>query len=593
MALPEIRPLPPTLANQIAAGEVVERPASVLKELLENALDAGATALHLQLEEAGLTRLVLTDNGHGMRPDQLPLALARHATSKLQTAAGLFGIRTFGFRGEALPSMASVSRLTLTSKTAEGEEAWQITPQGELRPAAHPTGTRVEVADLFYATPARRKFLKSARAESLALEGVIKALLLAQPQLSLKVVEDGATTWEVPAAQGHTQETWLPGLRSRAGVVVGEDFAAQALPVEAHTEAGTLQGLVGPATLHAGSMAKQWLFINGRPVKERGLLQALKQAYADRLPPGRSPLAVLFLSLPYDAVDVNVHPAKTEVRLAQPDAVFKLVLGGVRQALGADAWQPSTATITAQPLVGGGVASAPVQTDFAQVSLGFQAPPQKLWKGESVEETDNHQPATSNAPQQHPLGAALGQVANTYIVAETAAGDLVVIDQHAAHERLVYEQLKAQLAKGVVASQPLLLPAPVRLPPASVQALVGHAAELERWGIYLEQSGPQQVVVTALPQLLAQANPAQLVADLAEDLVLLNPRQTLQDKLGRVLATLACHHSIRAQRRLSLAEQNALLRQMEAEPLSHTCNHGRPTVVKLSLAELERLFARR
>lgn len=582
--LPEIRPLPPTLANQIAAGEVVERPASVLKELLENALDAGATALHVQLDDAGLTRLVLTDNGHGMRPDQLPLALSRHATSKLQTAADLFGIRTFGFRGEALPSMASVSRLTLTSKTAEGEEAWQVTPQGELRPAAHPVGTRVEVADLFYATPARRKFLKSARAESLALEGVIKALLLAQPQVSLKVVEDGTTTWDVPPAQANSAEAWLQGLRARVGVVVGEDFAAQALGVQAQTEAGLLQGLVGPATLHAGSMAKQWVFINGRPVKDRGLLQALKLAYADRLPPGRYAVAVLFLTLPYDAVDVNVHPAKTEVRLAQPDAVFKLVMGGIRQALGTDTWQPSVATFTVRPAT----PVAASQPDFSQASLGFQAPPQKLLKGEAIA-------AAAIDPQadEHPLGAALGQVANTYIVAETAAGDLVLIDQHAAHERLVYEQLKAQLAKGVVPSQPLLIPAPVTLPPASVQALLGHAAELERWGIYLEQSGPQQLVVTALPQLLAQASPGQLVADLAEDLLLLNPRQTLQDKLGRVLATLACHHSIRAHRRLSVAEQNALLRQMEAEPLSHTCNHGRPTVVKLSLAELERLFARR
>jgi DNA mismatch repair protein MutL len=582
--LPEIRTLPSTLANQIAAGEVVERPASVLKELLENALDAGATSLHIVLEDAGLTRLVLTDNGHGMRPDQLPLALARHATSKLHTSAELFGIRTFGFRGEALPSMASVSRLTLTSKTADGAEAWQITPQGELRPTAHPNGTRVEVADLFYATPARRKFLKSIRTESLAIENIMKILLLAQPQVALKVVEDGTPTWEVPAAQIGTAEAWLQGLRSRAGVVLGTDFSAQALPVMAQTDAGTLQGIIGPATLHGGTAAKQFLFINGRAVKDRALLQALKLGYDDRLPPGRHALAVLFLSLPFERVDVNVHPAKTEVRLAEPDAVFKLVLGGVRQALG-QASGPSFAT----PKI---TTSTPFYTNPTQASLAIQAPPHKLMKGEEPEPTYNHQPSTTNLTT-YPLGTALGQIANTYIVAETAAGNLVLIDQHAAHERLVYEDLKRQLEQGVVASQPLLIPAPIHLPPASVSALMAHAAELERWGIYLEQSGPAQVVLTALPQLIKDANPSQLVQDLAEDLLLLNPRQTLHEKLGRVLATLACHHSIRAQRRLSIAEQNALLRMMEAEPLSHTCNHGRPTVVQLSLAELERLFARR
>jgi DNA mismatch repair protein MutL len=582
--LPEIRQLPGQLANQIAAGEVVERPASVLKELLENALDAGATSLHLVLEDAGLTRLMLTDNGHGMRPDQLPLALSRHATSKLHTAAELFGIRTFGFRGEALPSMASVSRLTLTSKTADGAEAWQITPQGELRPAAHPNGTRVEVADLFYATPARRKFLKSTRAESLAIENILKAFLLAHPNVSLKVVEDGTTTWDVPAAQIGTEEAWQQGLRARCRAVLGEDFAAQALPIHAATEAGQLTGLIGPATLHGGTQAKQWLFINGRPVKERALLQALKLGYEDRLPPGRNPLAVLFLTLPFEEVDVNVHPAKTEVRLAQPDAVFRLVLGGVRQALGASTG-PSFATPKFTP-------STPFTPTQTQATLAIQAPPQKLIKGDKPDLLNNSQLTTNNL-STYPLGTALGQVANTYIVAETATGNLVLVDQHAAHERLVYEELKRQFERGVVSSQPLLIPAPVNLPPASVAALLAHAAELERWGIYLEQSGPAQVVLTALPQLIKDANPSQLITDLAEDLLILGPRDTLQAKLGRVLSTVACHHSIRANRRLSLQEQNALLRQMEAEPLSHTCNHGRPTVVQLTLAELERLFARR
>lgn len=591
MTLPTIRTLPPQLANQIAAGEVVERPASVLKELLENALDAGATALHLELENAGLTRLALTDNGHGMTPDQLPLALSRHATSKLHDAAGLFGIKTFGFRGEALPSMASVSRLTLTSRTAGDAEAWQITPQGELRPTAHPVGTRVEVADVFYATPARRKFLKSERTERLALEGIIKALLLAQPQVGLKVVEDGEVAWDVPAAQSDVDDVWA-GLRDRAARVIGSDFAKQALVVQGQTDAGHVVGLVGPRTLHGGTAAKQWVFINGRMVRERALLHALKMAYGDALPAGRHPLGVLFLSLPFDAVDVNVHPAKTEVRLAQHDAVFSLVVGAVRQAL---AQGNEGMAITAKPFAfGGGQALHTLRQEsvnYATRTATFEMalPPQKYTKGgvESIA------PVAAMEADAHPLGAALGQVANTYIVAETAKGDMVVIDQHAAHERLVYEQLKAAWGVGQAPSQPLLIPAPVSLSPAALKALMAQAEDLARLGLVLEQAGPTRVMVMAMPLIIAHSNPAQMVMEVAEDLALLKPTETLQARMERVFSTFACHHSIRAHRRLSIAEQNALLRQMEAEPASLTCNHGRPTAVTLTLADLEKLFARR
>lgn len=578
--LPVIRTLPPQLANQIAAGEVVERPASVLKELVENALDAGATALHLELENAGLTRLALTDNGHGMTPEQLPLALSRHATSKLADSAGLFGIRTFGFRGEALPSMASVSRLTLTSRTAESAEAWQITPQGELRPTAHPIGTRVDVADVFYATPARRKFLKSERTERLAIEQTIKALLLAQPQVALKVIEDGETTWDVPAAQGLSGED-LAGLRDRAGRVLGTDFAAQAIAVKGQTEAGHVAGLVGPRTLHGGTAAKQWVFINGRMVRDRSLLHALKMAYGDALPAGRHPLGVLFLSLPFEDVDVNVHPAKTEVRLAQPDAVFSLVLGAVRQAL-----MGNGDAIAAKPFAMPMMRAAMMQPSASYTaSFEMVLPPQRLVKGEEE--------PTAIPAENHPLGAALGQVANTYIVAEKADGGLVVVDQHAAHERLVYEQLKAAWGNGDVPSQPLLIPAPVTLTPAATAALMAQHDTLAKLGMALEQAGPTRVMVMALPAVIAHANPTQLVQDLAEDLLVLNPNSTLQARMERVFSTFACHHSIRANRRLSVAEQNALLRQMEAEPASLTCNHGRPTAITLTLADLEKLFARR
>ncbi len=598
--LPLIRQLPETLANQIAAGEVVERPASVVRELLDNALDAGATAVRLELADAGLTRIVVTDNGHGIAHPQLPLALARHATSKIVSAQDLFRIRTFGFRGEALPSMASVSRLTLTSKPAHQDTAWQITPDGELRPAAHPTGTRVELADLFYATPARRKFLKSIRAESLAIEQVIKPFILAHPQVALRVVEDGVTTWDVPALQG---DFWTR--HGRLAAVLGDDFARACLRVDGQrttdtAEPARMEGFISPPTLHAGTAQKQFIFINNRFIRDRGLAAALRNAYTDRLPAGRHPLAVLFLSLPFEDVDVNVHPAKTDVRLARFDDVYGLVLGATRQALGGATGSPP------------GAGAAPVAAPLASISAPaptpvlFDSAPLKLWKGETpsagaeaiaspfvVSFAAPRPDAGEAARATASLGAALGQVDNTYILAETPDGGLVIVDQHAAHERLVYEDLKRSILDGKIASQPLLMPAPVPLTPAAAHALMGHAADLSDFGFELEQSGPALILVTAVPHLLRDANPTTLVRDLAEDILALPPRALLRDRLERVLSTLACHHSIRAHRRLSLAEQNALLRQMEATPASLTCNHGRPTVRRLDKAQLESMFERR
>lgn len=607
LSLPTIRRLPETLANQIAAGEVVERPASVIKELIENALDAGATQLRLELDDSGLTRLVLTDNGCGMAKEQLPLALERHATSKIAKTEDLFAIASFGFRGEALPSIASVSRLTLTSRPEGQPEAWQVLPEGTLRPAAHPVGTRVEVADLFYATPARRKFLKSPRAERMAIETVLKNLILAHPHLTLTVVEDGMETWHVPGAQG----SFFEATPTRLGPVLGAEFAAQALPMEAlrpfegEDEPIALFGFLSPPTLHGSSAGKQFLFVNGRPIKDRALQTALKNAYGDRLPAGRHPMAVIFLSIPPALVDVNVHPAKSEVRFRHGVDLFSLVFAAVRQALAtlAPAAQPAPVfqvgtfapenfTATPQEFT----YRAPVGTTF-----DMQMPPQKLLKGE---DTFTPAPWPVVAPQApaafapaagaaHPLGAAIGQISNTYIVAETADGNMVLVDQHAAHERLVYEGLKDQFTAGRIAAQPLLIPALFSCTPGDAQLLLAHAAELQQFGVEVEPHGPGTVAVTAIPQLLGDTNPTLLLKDILNDLQDMAARTTLHQRLERVLATLACHHSIRANRRLSLPEQNSLLRQMEATPASLTCNHGRPTTVTVSLTELEKLFERR
>ncbi len=605
-----IQQLPETLANQIAAGEVVDRPASVVKELTENALDAGASSLRLELTGAGLVNLILTDNGGGIPKDELPLAISRHATSKIASTEDLFNINTFGFRGEALPSIASVSRLKLTSRPEGQDEAWCINSQAELSPAAHPKGTRIEVADLFYATPARRKFLKSVRSEALAIEAVLKNLILAHPHVQITVLEDGAETWHVPAAQGD----FFQSHATRLGPVLGDEFAKNALPVFAEKPAlgMALHGFISGPTLHSGNATKQFLFVNGRPIKDRSLQAALKNAYGDKLPAGRHPMAVLFLTVPTDAVDVNVHPAKSEVRFHQPSELYGLVFAAVHQALSQTlrpvmqapdntpafthsqspftdlqeqqfSYAPNPITAPSfQPAYQPSF-TAPIPT-APSYNPDFQLPPQKLLKGDE----EQAQPQA-----EHPLGAALGQVANTYIVAENNHGALVVVDQHAAHERLVYENLKSQFTEGRIAAQHLLLPVIVSCTPAEAQLLLAHAEELQKFGLELESYSPSAVAITAIPQLLGHADPVPLVRDLTQDLQSLTPRTTLNSRLEHVLATIACHHSIRAHRRLSLAEQNALLRQMEATPASLTCNHGRPTVVSLSLAELEKLFARR
>jgi DNA mismatch repair protein MutL len=604
MNLPTIRILSDTLANQIAAGEVVERPANALKELAENALDAGATSLHIAWQGAGLTKLTVQDNGHGIPKAELSLALTRHATSKVHTTEDLFRIHTFGFRGEALPSLAAVAKLTLTSRPADQSEAWQVAPDGTLRPAALPPGTKVVVQDLFYATPARRKFLKSARAETGALEQVVIALALARPDVQLHVWADDTEVWHLPPVQGN----FLDGLHPRLGLVHSA-LVHSGVPVQAERagDHGTVQwqGFISPPTLHTNTQRGQWLFVNGRPVRDRALAATLRQAYTDQLPAGRHPYAVLFLTVPADAVDVNVHPAKSEVRLRDMASITGLLFGAVRQALG-----PLQASTHGN--VGGSFAPVRLPEAAPTPQFSIPLPLQKQYKGEApafgtlVSSLAAQAPlAHSAAPSEHhefPLGVPLGQIGNTYIVAETTGGALVVVDQHAAHERLVYEQLKAQVQQGRVPSQPLLLPALLSLRPHQAEVLLGHAAELAKFGLELDPAPTSGatltgVLVAAVPLLLEGCNPQALVQDVLEQLLdgpdAHSPRSTVQAKIEQVLASMACHHSIRAHRRLSLAEQAALLRAMEATPASQTCNHGRPTVRIIAHAELEKWFDRR
>jgi DNA mismatch repair protein MutL len=593
--------LPDALANQIAAGEVVERPASVVKELVENALDAGATEINVIAEDAGLGRLSVSDNGFGIPKDELPLALSRHATSKISKTEDLFQIMSLGFRGEALPSIGSVSRFKLTSRAEGQAEAWQVTCIGGAmeapKPAARPQGTTVEVADLFYNTPARRKFLKSLRTEQEHINDVVVRLALANPGCSFTLSADGREVLRFDGAQGDLLEDYLP----RLGSFLGRDFVSNALAIDAGRDDLHLSGFVSLPTFNVGSARRQYLFVNGRPVKDRVLLSALKQAYHDLLAKDRHPVAVLFLDVPPTLVDVNVHPAKAEVRFRNSGDVFALIRGGVRRGLdsasqkvsntGATSALNKFAAPTAVQHTFSTMNSMPVRPQYVSeeqraAATDFQAPPQARTPEEG------HITHAVNAYNEYPMGAAVAQIHGTYILAQTSHG-MIMVDQHAAHERLVYERLKAQVLHKTVERQALLLPEVVELPATDVSMIADHQDDLAAIGLEVEPFGPQAVSVRATPALLGNMNAASLVRDLVDDLHELGAGQTLMTKLEETLSTMACHGSIRANRKLSIEEMNALLRQMEETPNSAQCNHGRPTYVELALPDIERLFGRR
>jgi DNA mismatch repair protein MutL len=591
-----IRRLPEHLVNRIAAGEVVERPASALKELVENAIDSGATRIAVELVAGGVERIAVADDGCGMTPDEIALALERHATSKLPHE-DIDRVETLGFRGEALPSIASVARVTIESRPT-GAEGWsRCVDNGVVAregPAALPPGTRVVVEDLFARVPARRKFLRSARAEYGACLDVVRRLALARPEIAFAVEHDGRRVLGVPAA--HDRPARVAALTDRA-------LADNSVAIDLVRDGVVLGGVAGLPTFHRGVADHQYLFVNGRPVKDRLLLGAIRGAYAEMMPRDRHAVVALFLDLPADLVDVNVHPAKTEVRFRDPAIIRGMIVSGLRRALDAaghravqrpseDAlamWQPEPVAVPdAEPAWGG------AQTSLLERSTTPSYLNERRPTFITAPPLARAEPAWAPPPEtiDHPLGVARGQVSKTYIVAEAADG-LVLVDQHAAHERLVLERMRRALTGGTVASQALLLPEVVELDEPACDRLEARAGELGELGLELERFGPRAMLVRATPALLGSADPSGLVTDLADELAAYDEALSLRERLDAIAGTMACHGSVRAGRVLSVAEMNALLREMEATPHSGQCNHGRPTWVKLAHGDIEKLFGRR
>jgi DNA mismatch repair protein MutL len=582
-----IRRLPPELINRIAAGEVVERPASALKELVENALDAGANQVAVRLFAGGLELIEVADDGCGMTPEEMRLALERHATSKLPEDA-IDRITSFGFRGEALPSIASVSRLTLESRV-RGADGWRIqidhgSAAGE-GPAALPPGTRIKVEGLFDKVPARRKFLRSPRSEYGACLDAVKRLAMARSDVGFTLEHDGRRILSLAPSEPPV----------RVGELLSHELDRHGIGIDCAREGMHLSGVISLPTFNRGVADQQFLFVNSRPVKDRLLVGALRAAYRDLIARDRHPIAALFLDVPLEEVDVNVHPAKTEVRFRDPAAVRGLIIGGLRHALDEEGHRSAAREQAAAPVMwtssatydDQGSASPRAERELA-AALASVAEGQRLFEPAP---SGRAEPAAEPVPS-FPLGVARGQVAATYIVAEAEDG-LVIVDQHAAHERLVLERMRTAREGGVVARQALLLPEVVELDEPECDRLEAAAAELAEMGLELERFGPTAILVRAVPAALGKTDAGRLLADLAAEIAELGGALSLRDKLDHVAATIACHGSVRAGRVLSVAEMNALLREMEVTPRSGQCNHGRPTWVKLGHSEIEKLFGRK
>lgn len=595
-----IRLLPEQLVNQIAAGEVIERPASALKELLENAIDAGATRISIELERGGLSSLIVSDNGRGMSCDELPVAVQRHATSKLPDD-DLFQITHFGFRGEALPSIGAVSSLSLTSRVGDVEHGWRLDivhgAVGVPRPAACAIGTRIEITDLFGSVPARLKFLKTERTEAGQCIDVVRRLAMCRPDIGFQMSDSGKAVFSLPA-----QPLSDEGARQRLSALVGRTFADEAIAIDSRRDEMHLTGLAGLPTMNRQTASHIYLFVNDRPVRDRQLLGAVRAGYQDMLPRGRHPVLVLFLSMPPGDVDVNVHPAKAEVRFSDPQRVRGLFVGSLMNALsdaGLRATQEGSehALRRFQSAQMPTITSAPASPDTGDMLQGQQglssymladAPPAARIAMPSQPET-----MAQGAPAEasFPLGAARAQLHKTYVIAETGDG-IVLVDQHAAHERLVMERMKEGLAEGPLASQTLLLPEVVDIPIDQYEAILGEVDMLNRLGLQLEGFGQGSLLVRGVPALLGEASPSAIVRDIGEELSHLGGSTGLQDRLNAVIASISCHGSVRAGRQLGSDEMNALLRQMEETPAAGQCNHGRPTFITLSLSDLEKLFHR-
>lgn len=603
-----IRVLSETTVNRIAAGEVIERPAAAVKELVENALDAGATRISVTLAGGGIDRIEVTDDGMGMDEADLTLAVLRHATSKL-TDETLVRIATLGFRGEALPSIGAAARLEITSRPHDADHACQIRVEGgrvePVIPAAGPPGTRVVVRDLFFATPARRKFLKQPRTEAEHAEAAVQRLALSAPQVAFRLESENRVVFDLPSQDRVT----------RIASLLGPEAAAAMMPVRHERGALAMAGLACSPAVTRATTAAQFLVVNGRPVADPTLKTAVRVAYRDVIAHGRYPVVALFLDIPPEELDVNVHPAKTEVRFRDANAVRSLVIGGIQRALagqggetrgeaGADAeprlpeHRPSLRLAWSRPS-SGGIRALPLP-GFPQ---GAPAPPYPQ-PGSYPPGVADAQLAFGAAPAArvlptpvpdaaHPLGAAIAQVLDTYILAVAGDGSLVLVDQHAAHERLTHEAIRDQMLGEGVRAQPLLLPAVVDLPPADAIRLIERAGDLHRLGLDIEAFGPGAVLVRTMPAALGTPEPGPLLRDLADELAEMGEATSLESRLDAVIARLACHGSIRAGRRLAQPEMDALLRQMEANPRAATCSHGRPTFLKLSRTEIGKLFGRR
>ncbi|MCM5553068.1 DNA mismatch repair endonuclease MutL [Pleomorphomonas sp. NRK KF1] len=623
--MPVIIQLSPVTINRIAAGEVVERPASVVKELVENAIDAGADRIEVVTSGGGKTLIRVTDNGVGMTADDLSLAVERHCTSKL-IEDDLLDIRTLGFRGEALPSIGSVADLRIETRHAFEDNGWAITVAGgsrsDIMPVGLSQGTRIEVRNLFFSTPARLKFLKSERAEAGAITDVVKRLALAHPEIRFSLSGSDRSPLDYPVlSEGD--------FRGRALQVMGADFAENSIEIDALREGVRLTGLAGLGTLQKANAQSQYLFVNGRPVRDKLLIGAIRAGYADVMARDRFPAAVLFVDLDPHEVDVNVHPTKADVRFRDPGLVRGLLVGALRRAH-ADAGHRAASTHGAATLdVLGAAASRPMPTSsptwrsdfqsrpvsfdwrtvpdrplpadapafrtFAEDDVAFDAgPPQARFSVVDGAVSADARAGLAEVPVEslsRPLGAPRAQIHETYIVAQTETG-LVIVDQHAAHERLVYERLKREIAKGVE-TQMLLIPEIVDMPEEDVNRLIERAEELAELGLVVEAFGPGAIAIREIPALLGRTDTAALLRDIADDLAEWDQATRLKEKLDSIAATMACHGSVRAGRRLRVEEMDALLREMEETPNSGQCNHGRPTFVELKLSDIERLFGRR
>ena len=599
-----IRRLPNSLINRIAAGEVVERPASALKELVENAIDAGASQINIRLEEGGLDLVQISDNGRGMNRDDIALALERHATSKLPDEA-IELVTTMGFRGEALPSIASVARMTIESRMA-GDDGWsRVIDHGEFvqeGPAAIPPGTKVRVERLFANVPARRKFLRSARSEYAACTDIVRRLAMARPDIGFTLEHQGRRAIAVQGGESGPD---------RVAALTSRDLRNNSVGIDLQREEIRLTGVAGLPTYNRGVADHQFLFVNGRPVKDRLLVGAVRGAYAEMLARDRHPVVALFIEMPPELVDVNVHPAKTEVRFREPAMIRGMIVSGLRKALDESGFRavqrPAESALAKwqrEPLAPdpqSNIFTAQGRTHIAQQPY----PSAQLHEGASAfsgfDPREDIAPLMGKAEEaaapvpeasRHPLGIARGQVAKTYIVAEAEDG-LVIVDQHAAHERLVLERMRKAVAGGTVASQALLMAEVVELDENACDRLEARAAELSDFGLELERFGPTAMLVRATPAMLGSGDVKQLVTDLGDELGAYDEALSLKERVDHVASTMACHGSVRAGRVLSVVEMNALLREMEVTPHSGQCNHGRPTWVKLALEDVEKLFGRK